>query len=78
MSDNEHEIMIHGNDHFVGTGHNTEIIADNEDKTWILYHAFDLNDPTARVLMLDEIQWENNWPFVEGNSPNLSWIKPSF
>ena len=46
MSDNEHEIMIHGNDHFVGTGHNNEIIADNEDKTWILY-AFDLNDPTA-------------------------------
>ena len=77
MSDNEHEIMIHGNDHFVGTGHNTEIISDNEGKTWMLYHAFDLEDPTARVLMLDEIQWENNWPFVEGNSPNLSWIKPS-
>ena len=78
MSDNEHEIMIHGNHLFVGTGHNTEIISDNEGKTWMLYHAFDLNDPTGRVLMLDEIQLENDWSFVDGNTPNLSWKKPSF
>ncbi len=78
MSDNNHEILIRGNDRFAGTGHNSEIVSDIQGKTWILYHAVDKTNPKGRVLMLDEVQWKNGWPFVEGNTASLSWTRPSF
>jgi len=78
MSNNNHEILIRGNSRFVGTGHNSEIVTDNKGKTWILYHAVDKTNPRGRLLMLDEVQWENGWPLVEGNTPSLSWTRPSF
>jgi arabinan endo-1,5-alpha-L-arabinosidase len=78
MSDNYHEILIQGNDRFVGTGHNSEIVSDNNGKTWILYHAVDRNNPKGRVLMLDEVKWENDWPSVTGQSPSMEYQKPSF
>jgi len=78
MSENKHEILIHGNDRFAGTGHNSEIVTDNKGKTWILYHAVDKTNPKGRALLLDEVQWENGWPFVAGNTPSLTWSRPSF
>lgn len=78
MTNNGHEILISGNSRFVGTGHNSEVITDKQNKTWILYHAIDKSNPRGRLLMLDEVQWKNGWPFVEGNSPSLSWTRPSF
>ena len=69
MMDNHHEIFIHGNERFVGTGHNSEIVQDDAGNHWIFYHAVDKNNPQGRVLMLDEIQWQNGWPYVDGNSP---------
>jgi arabinan endo-1,5-alpha-L-arabinosidase len=44
----------------------------------MLYHAVDKLNPKGRVLMLDEIQWKEGWPFVTGNTPSLKWDKPSF
>jgi arabinan endo-1,5-alpha-L-arabinosidase len=76
MSDNMHEVIIHGNERFVGTGHNSEIIEDKQGKTWILYHAVDRQNPKGRVLMLDEVQWENGWPFVRKDSPSAEWPIP--
>jgi arabinan endo-1,5-alpha-L-arabinosidase len=70
MMDNHHEVLIHGNERFVGTGHNSEIVQDDAGNDWIFYHAVDKNNPQGRVLMLDEIQWKNGWPFVDGNSPS--------
>lgn len=78
MSNNHHEILIRGNDRFVGTGHNSEIITDSKNKTWILYHAVDKLNPRGRVLMLDEVQWKDGWPFVRGTTPNTNWTKPVF
>ena len=78
MSSNQHEILIKGNDRFVGTGHNSEIVTDQNGKTWIFYHAVDKTNPKGRVLMLDEIQWLNDWPYVKDNTPSRSYEKPSF
>jgi arabinan endo-1,5-alpha-L-arabinosidase len=78
MIDNQHEILIHGNEHFVGTGHNSEIVSDNAGKSWILYHAVDIAKPKGRVLMLDEVLWKDSWPFVEGGSPGLNKVRPVF
>ncbi len=78
MSANKHEILIRGNDRFVGTGHNAELTADRDGKTWILYHAVDKTNPKGRVLMLDEVQWSNGWPYVEDSTPSYSWKRPAF
>jgi hypothetical protein len=28
--------------------------------------------------MLDEVQWQNGWPYVDGNTPAKEWEKPEF
>ena len=53
MMDNHHEILIHKNDSFVGTGHNSEIVSDNAGTDWLFYHAVSVANPDGRVLMLE-------------------------
>ena len=76
--ENRHEVVIHKNERFVGTGHNSEIVEDDAGNSWIFYHAVDKNNPQGRVLMLDEVQWEDGWPLVVGNTPSLEWRLPEF
>lgn len=78
MMENRHEVVIQKNERFVGTGHNSEIVEDDAGNSWIFYHAVDKNNPHGRVLMLDEVQWEDGWPLVEGNTPSLEWRLPEF
>lgn len=78
MMDNHHEILIHKNDSFVGTGHNSEIVSDNAGTVWLFYHAVSVANPDGRVLMLDKIDWIDGWPSVEGNSPSVKSEKPRF
>lgn len=78
MMDNHHEILIHKNDSFVGTGHNSEIVSDNAGTDWLFYHAVSVTNPDGRVLMLDKIDWIDGWPSVEGNSPSVKSEKPRF
>lgn len=78
MMDNHHEILIHKNDSFVGTGHNSEIVSDNAGTDWLFYHAVSVANPDGRVLMLDKIDWIDGWPSVEGNSPSVKSEKPRF
>lgn len=70
MMDNYHEVLIRENERFVGSGHNSEIVTDDAGNDWILYHSVDKNNPQGRVLMLDEVQWQNGWPYLDGNSPS--------
>ena len=77
--ENNHEILIEGNDKFVGTGHNSEIVTDKKGQTWMFYHAFPTeNVKSGRVLMLDQIKWKDNWPYVDGNMPSYTAKKPVF
>ena len=78
MMDNHHEIVIQKNAKFVGTGHNSEIVQDNKGQDWMLYHAVSVDNPKGRVLMLDQVKWKDDWPYVEGNSPSLKADKPIF
>lgn len=75
---NNHEIIIQKNSKFVGTGHNSEIVQDSKERDWILYHAVSVDNPDGRVLMLDQVRWKNDWPYVEGNSPSLKADIPVF
>ncbi len=78
MLSNNHEIVIQKNSSFVGTGHNSEIVQDNNGNDWIFYHAVSVANPKGRVLMMDRVRWDNDWPYVEGNSPSLEAAKPEF
>ena len=71
MMENHHEIIIHKNERFVGTGHNSEIVSDDEGNDWFLYHAVDVTNPSGRVLMLDKIEWTGGWPEVKGNTAGI-------
>lgn len=76
MMDNNHEIVIGKNDKFVGNGHNSEIVKDDDGNDWFLYHSVSVDNPSGRVLMLDQIQWSNDWPFVETASPSIEYLAP--
>lgn len=79
MMDNGYTVVVGANSRFVGNGHCSEIVQDKSGKDWIFYHGVDVQNPKGRVLLLDEIKWDNdNWPYVTGGSPSLSASKPSF
>ncbi|MEH7381423.1 family 43 glycosylhydrolase [Bacillus sp. JJ1533] len=60
---------------FAGPGHNS-IVTDDQGTDWIVYHAVDKDKPflangaTRRSLMIDPLQWEDEWPTVEGLVPS--------
>ena len=68
MLENNHEILIHKNKDFVGTGHNAELVADKNGDDWVLYHGVSVANPSGRVLLLDKVIWKEGWPTVKGNS----------
>lgn len=78
MLDNKHEILIRQNNSFVGNGHNSEIITDRKGYDWILYHGVSVDNPHGRVLLLDRVEWINEWPVVKGDSPSIESEKPLF
>jgi arabinan endo-1,5-alpha-L-arabinosidase len=60
-------MLLHGDSGglFVGTGHNGDIITDDQGATWIFYHAYHKADPDrGRVLMMDRIDWTGGWPRI--------------
>lgn len=78
MTENYHEVIIQKNQKFVGTGHNSEIVQDKAGQDWIFYHAVSVEKPKGRVLVLDQVGWENDWPSIEGGTPSLEAKKPIF
>ena len=44
----------------------------------MLYHAVSKENPTGRVLMLDQVRWVNDWPEVTGSTPSLEAEAPVF
>lgn len=76
MMDNQHEVLIHKNSSFVGTGHNSEIMTDKVGNDWVFYHAVATKHPEGRVLMMDKISWKDGWPVVATDSPSLKSEKP--
>ncbi|MCL7986438.1 family 43 glycosylhydrolase [Sphingobacterium sp. lm-10] len=71
-------LLLKGNSRFVGTGHNSRIITDDNEQDWMLYHGIDTqNDRVAsgtsrRVLMLDAISWKDEWPSVAGDTASFA------
>lgn len=68
-------LLISGSDKYAGPGHNSRIITDKSGTDWLLYHAISKTNPlvpsgaSRRMLMLDKINWVNDWPVVENSVP---------
>ena len=78
MLENNHEVLIHKNKKFVGTGHNAELITDKTGADWILYHGVSVSNPHGRVLLLDRVDWRKGWPVVKSSSASTESPKPNF
>jgi arabinan endo-1,5-alpha-L-arabinosidase len=69
-------LFMQGNDKFVGPGHNAQLITDDQGTDWFIYHAIDINNgkvssgASRRVLLMDQVIWENGWPKVMGEVPS--------
>lgn len=78
MMDNGYSVVIGSNSRFVGNGHCSEIVQDKKGNDWLLYHGVDTENPKGRVLLLDQIRWNNGWPYVTGGIPSLTADAPVF
>lgn len=56
---------------FIGPGHNGDLVTDKAGYTWMIYHAFDKKEPTRRVMLLDKVDWRENWPVIEKKEPSF-------
>lgn len=65
------EILLSGNDTWVGPGHNA-VIQDAAGADWLVYHAIPRDNPRLgngvnnRPTLLDRLEWEGGWPSVAG------------
>lgn len=74
-------LLVEGDTNFIGPGHTSNIVSDNKNNDWILYHAIDpehdelSNGTPRRVLMLDALEWEDGWPAINRHKPSSSPVK---
>lgn len=55
---------------FAGTGHNAEIITDDQGKDWMCYHAYWKNNGyNGRCMNMDQVEWGDGWPYFAGGQP---------
>ncbi len=79
LLDNHYEVMINGDDTFVGTGHNAEFITDDYGQDWIIYHGYKKAEADdGRVVFLSRVDWKDGWPEVAGGAPARECEKPRF
>ena len=65
-------LLISGNEKFVGTGHGSTIITDSTGCTWYIYHSYLRDNPgKGRLVLLDKIEWtEDGWPYINTGTPS--------
>ncbi len=79
----ETEILA-SNERFHAPGHVTSAMGPDGDTRWLLYHAYDLQEPETtsggswrRSLMVDRIEWQDGWPAIRGGTPSRSAVSPT-
>lgn len=78
MLDNNYNILLESNEAFVGPGHNSRIIEDDNDETWMFYHAYERgNAGMGRQLLMDKVKWDGDgWPYIENGPTSTEKIAP--
>lgn len=79
MQDGGYDVILKGNEYVAGPGHNAEIITDDANNDWLIYHGYLREDPgLGRLLFMDKILWSDGWPYIENGTPSLESDKPIF
>lgn len=70
--DDGYEDLLDRNASFSGPGHNAGLILDDAGKTWMYYHAYQIDNlALKRQGMLDEVKWtKDGWPYISGGTPS--------
>jgi arabinan endo-1,5-alpha-L-arabinosidase len=61
--------ILVANARWLGPGHNA-VIVDDAGTEWMVYHAFDNQNPGARFMLIDRITYVNGWPSIAGRTPS--------
>ena len=71
MLENNHEVILIGNDNVKGPGHTSQIFTDDKGQDWILYHGYEAADVNAgRKVFLDKVNWDSEgWPTIGNGTP---------
>lgn len=80
MTDNRHTLLLEGDGNFIGPGHCSELIEDENGDIWLLYHSYRMDHHTGKVggrlLMLDRVIFDRQgWPSIQGRCPNIPSMK---
>lgn len=82
MLNNNWELVLEGDGQkWIGPGHNSIIIQDDEGTDWMIYHSYMKKDGGVggRLGMLDRILWtEDGWPYIKNKIPSNSDLIPVF
>ena len=80
IMDHFSDVVLQGSDKVKGPGHHSELIKDDKGSYWVLYHGYDVMNPSdGRLLFLDKVNWDKDgWPFFTGGKPSEKSVKPTF
>lgn len=82
MLNNNWELVLEGDGQkWIGPGHNSIIIQDDEGTDWMIYHSYMKKNGGVggRLGMLDRLQWSSDgWPYIKNCVPSDSDLIPVF
>ena len=82
MLNNNWEMVLEGDGQkWIGPGHNSIIIQDDEGTDWMIYHSYmkKNGEVGGRLGMLDRLQWSSDgWPYIKNCVPSSSDLIPIF
>ena len=82
MLKNNWELVLEGDGQkWIGPGHNSIIIQDDEGTDWMIYHSYLKKDGEVggRLGMLDRVLWtDDGWPYIRNCIPSNSELIPVF
>ena len=82
MLKNNWELVLEGDGQkWIGPGHNSIIIQDDEGTDWMIYHSYLKKDGEVggRLGMLDRVLWtDDGWPYIKNKIPSNSDLIPVF
>ena len=63
----------------IGPGHCSEIVEDNEGRSWLVHHGFSASDVDGgRRVFLEQVKWDaEGWPYIEGGHPATTAQAPA-
>lgn len=70
-TDSKNSVILERNERWIAPGHNS-VVTDEAGQDWIVYHAIDSADrDKGRVMLMDEITYQDGWPRVGKGVPSL-------